>query len=275
MGFDSEGNYRSALPGSFTIHPLIQTASTTATATATGGITMEGNVMTGTRRRVAIVGTSDTSRQLAPFDDPSWEIWVLGSACGPLTNVRIDRIFEIHADAQIEGADERAFLRGNTTIPVYMQECADWVPMATEYPTEAIIKEFGRYFTNSISYMIALALYEGVDEIGVWGVDMAAGSEYAAQRPSCEYMIGIARGRGIDVFIPEVSDLLKCAELYGAETSALAVNMEARYNKLNEQLAQIRASKTEAMLNEAKIMGAMEILSYVKATWTYGGGTSQ
>ena len=68
-------------------------------------------------RKVAIVGTSDTSRSLAPHDDPSWEIWVIGSACSPAANVRIDRVFEVHSERILnEGGDglkdEMAFLRG-------------------------------------------------------------------------------------------------------------------------------------------------------------------
>lgn len=221
-------------------------------------------------RKVAIVGTSDTSRHLAPFDDTSWEMWVIGSACSPATNARIDRVFEVHNQRSLNndpGLDEElAFLR-TTTIPVWMQDIPDWVPAAVQYPTDAITKEFGHYFTNTISYMLALAIYEGVDEIGIWGVDMAHGTEYAAQRPSCEYFIGIARGRGIPVYIPPQSDLLRCGEMYGLENSNLSINLTTRYNTLAVQLAEIRRQKTEAMLNEAKVAGAMEILSYVRAAW--------
>jgi hypothetical protein len=80
-----------------------------------------------------------------------------------------------------------------------------------------------RYFTNSISFMIAYAVYEGLvcghqwDEIHVYGVDMAVGDEYIAQRPSCEYWIGIAEGMGVKVYIPDASDLCKTTFLYAWE----------------------------------------------------------
>ena len=34
-------------------------------------------------------------------------------------------------------------------------------------------------------------------------------SEFAYQRPNMEYLIGLARGRGVDVYIPERSPLTK------------------------------------------------------------------
>jgi hypothetical protein len=40
-------------------------------------------------------------------------------------------------------------------------------------------------------------------------VDMRADEEYSYQRANCEYLIGLARGKGIKVHIPEVSPLLK------------------------------------------------------------------
>jgi hypothetical protein len=44
--------------------------------------------------------------------------------------------------------------------------------------------------------------------VGIWGVDLHCESEYAYQRPNLEYLIGLARGRGMKVFIPPASALL-------------------------------------------------------------------
>ena len=41
------------------------------------------------------------------------------------------------------------------------------------------------YGTNTVTYMILLAIAEGATHIGVWGVDMAVDTEYHYQRP-CE-----------------------------------------------------------------------------------------
>jgi hypothetical protein len=106
-------------------------------------------------------------------------------------------------------------------IPVYMQNLWPEIPNAIVYPLEHMLNAFGDYFTNSISYQLALAIEEGFKEIHVFGVDMAVSSprllhdEYAHQRPSVEYFLGIARGRGIKVYIPDTADLLKTRFLYG------------------------------------------------------------
>lgn len=222
-------------------------------------------------RKVAIVGAAQTSRDMAPYDDESWEIWTLNDM-GPLAK-RIDRLFELHSRAILERDAavlqvEFDWLKANQTVPVYMAEPQDWVPMAVQFPTETILKEFGDYFTNSVSWMMALALHEGVDELALWGVDMAHGTEYAAQRPSCEYMIGLARGRGVPVYIPPQCDLLKCAEPYGLEKSTFPVSLDNRLTQLTEERTLFANRKLEAMLNEAKLDGAVEILQYVKAAWT-------
>lgn len=90
---------------------------------------------------------------------------------------------------------------------LYMQE--QYFPFAEKYPFEEVASTTGDYFNSSISYLLALAIHEGATEIGIWGVDMSAGEEYGYQKPNCEYLIGLARGKGIPVYIPEVSPLCK------------------------------------------------------------------
>lgn len=224
------------------------------------------------RRKVAIVGSSDTTRNDAPYSDPSWEIWVINDMC--LLAPRVDRVFDIHdepmilADAAInEGVrKEVEWLRANSKIDVYMRDSYDWVPRAKPYPVDEVVKEFGSYLTNTASYMIALALYEGVDEIGLWGIDMAHGTEYAAQLPSCEYFIGVARGRGVPVHVPEASTLLASRFLYGV-SNPLSADLDARIGALANTGAEWRNHEVEAKCNQAKVEGALEILHYIKATY--------
>ena len=83
------------------------------------------------------------------------------------------------------------------------------------YPVDEIISRFGLYFTSSVSYMLALAIARGARWIGLYGIDMACGSEYYHQRACCEYLIGLAVGSGITVDIPKDSALLKSRWLYG------------------------------------------------------------
>jgi hypothetical protein len=100
---------------------------------------------------------------------------------------KLTRVFDMHEAATLRDQAEQAGLP-------YV--CFD------NYPLDAIVKKFGSdYFTSSIDYMIALALYEGAKDIHIWGVDMAIPNEYDHQKPGCEYWIGYARGKGAKVAV--------------------------------------------------------------------------
>lgn len=142
----------------------------------------------GKTKRLAIVGCSD-SKSLAPYDDPDIEIWSVNNAYGHIK--RYSRWFEIHTiefdkekghfsrrwNRDFRGLDVDAYLSHLAALdcPVYMQKHWDVIPKSIAYPLDALIKHFGgdRYFTNTISYQIALAMFEGFKEVQVWGVDMA------------------------------------------------------------------------------------------------------
>ena len=167
-------------------------------------------------RKVAIVGGGPT-RALAPFDDPNWEIWAFSSR--RWRPPRITRWFELHAltDLRQQLASRKPgrrtfpeywrFLR-SLTCPVYMQRRHRAIPNSVRYPLAAVLKRFGKCFTSTASYLIALAIAEGVHAIGLWGVnpkgsDEASGDEdYSRQRAAIEYLLGVARQRGIEVVLP-------------------------------------------------------------------------
>jgi len=68
------------------------------------------------------------------------------------------------------------------------------------YPLDGVIKYTGSsYFTNTIAYMLALAIRKKVKAVNLWGVDMDAGDEWAFERPCVAYWIGQAEARGIRV----------------------------------------------------------------------------
>ena len=145
------------------------------------------NIMNRPHKKVCIVGFADTKDQ-APFDDPTWEIWGLNDLHAQLK--RYDRWFDIHDRDNIQQDYKLMRNRGETppeniglkglsklNVPVYMQDHYDDIPNSIKFPLDEITKSFpyGDYMTNSISYMIGLAILEGFEEIRVVGVDMAVG----------------------------------------------------------------------------------------------------
>lgn len=93
------------------------------------------------------------------------------------------------------------------------------------------------YFTSSIAYMLAMAVDElgPGDQLKLYGCNMNSVMEYAHQRSGCEYYLGWARAKGIDIWLPDSSPILKCF-LYGkTEQSPMTVELvEERIRKLKE-----------------------------------------
>lgn len=179
-------------------------------------------------KKVAIIGCSD-SKSEAPWDDKDWEFWGVNNLFLTLNDKPWTRWFELHTFTcqnatfsrrwkyDFRGQKVNDYMTGLSKLkcPVYMQQKWDIIPNSKIYPIKEILETFGGYFTNTISYEIALAIYMGFEEIGIYGVDMAVDTEYHHQRPSCEYFIGLALGKGIKITIPEEADLIKTRFPYG------------------------------------------------------------
>lgn len=199
-------------------------------------------------RKIAIIGKCSSSRHHAPMGMRDWEMWCLAWDPTPV----VDRLFEVHRNWRNfhgEGSDDAGFhyrwLLGQK-VPVYMMQQEPDIPMSVRYPLEEVRALVGcangkdyAYLESSIAYMMALALLEyrqgkcpnGL-KVGLWGIDLEAGTEYTYQRPNMEFLIGMARGLGVKVFIPPVSSLLSSAHdrPYGEWEPAelIAYNEKAR-----------------------------------------------
>jgi hypothetical protein len=143
------------------------------------------------------------------------------------------------------------------------------IPNAVPFPRDAVVAHFGRYFTNTVSWMIAYAILAKFQKVGVYGVDMAQDSEYAHQRPSCEFFLGWAAGAGIEVEIPKSSDLLKAPYLYGYEDGGeLNVKYSARLKELAERRASLERQRNQAHEAALQVAGAQEDTMYWQRAWS-------
>jgi hypothetical protein len=159
--------------------------------------------------KVAIVGLSPATHDKAPWGEPGWEIWGLpwDDAGWP----HMTRHFEMHDMRLLESEHSKRgdayWQRLAECDRLYMQD--DTLPNAIPYPFDEVAQTTGYYWNSSIAYALALAIHEGAEEIGVYGVDMKGDDEYGYQKPNVEYLLGLAKGRGIKVHVPEESPLLK------------------------------------------------------------------
>ena len=160
---------------------------------------------------VAIVGFAPSSMRdvTALFGDPDTEIWTLNQIYMAFPMINPDnrpddkknftRWFQIHHRSSYDQTVNRdvthhEWLARQTNFPIYMQEKNPDIPMSIEFPKDEILKNFRKYFTNTISWMLALAVKEGFKKIHLYGVDMAMDGEYSFERPSVEYFLGFVEG---------------------------------------------------------------------------------
>lgn len=241
-------------------------------------------------RKVCIVGFT-LSKEEAPFDDPSWDIRGCNNLYRPELwggeQKRFTRIYDPHSVEEIRSdPHHEAWIKAGST-PVYVTDPQpDW-PSAIRIPRDELNNTPYPYYTNTISWMIAHALYEGPpEELWLIGVDMAQGTEYAQQRPSCEYFLGLAQGMGVKVYVPKTSDLLKSAFQYGFENdSPLRTKLEVRQREVTQRRAEVQAAlanveaRKEATLKQlqaereqlihgdGQCQGVLEQIAYEKAVW--------
>lgn len=93
--------------------------------------------------------------------------------------------------------------------------------LSMAYPLRDIIDFFGTdYLGSTLDYAIAYAIYKGARELDLYGINLESGTEYTMQKPSAEFWLGVAKGRGIKVKIHGESRLLKTGnkKLYGYQT---------------------------------------------------------
>ena len=248
------------------------------------------------QKRVAIVGFAGGHAHLAPFDNPDIECWGINRLWKILPDKKFDRWFELHNLREFYENDpeHRAFLK-QFEGPVYVRSqdyhlALEWgIETAQPYPDAVILDRFFPYFNNTVSWLIALAILmndfdrhedgDGYEWMGLYGIDMAQDhvlqAEYSQQRPSCEYFIGLATGRGIEIYIPHGADLLKATHLYGYQDAGPVLEkMGSRFIELGQNKEQIRGQILQAEAQIAamngqlsQMDGAMQELGYWRKNW--------
>ena len=208
------------------------------------------------RKKVAIVGYAETSRMLAPFDDPEWSIWGMNQLYRHIP--RADRWFDIHHNWNehvVEGTDHAGWLK-QAQIPVYMVERIAEFPNSVTLPIQRLIDINGKdYFSSSIAYMIALAIAENFTHLRIFGVDLIVGDEWDYQKPNAEFWIGVASGKGMLVGIPPESALCKQTWRYGYQSQPESL---IKMTEIQSRRAYLQQKRQEAMVALANWDGALQ-----------------
>ena len=233
-------------------------------------------------KKIAILGTAPSSWKKAPFHDESWEVWGLTLLYKEVP--RWDRWFELHSVEMLEktfaAPEYMAYVKwmSEQEKPIFTFKESELLPNTIIYPKDEMVNMFGKFFfTSSIAWMLALAIYElqqhdGPKQLGIWGVDMSQQQEYDHQRKECQHFLTLARHFGIEVHLPPESDLNRSGPMYPWEDpkTPLRLKMEAREEELNERVN--RADQTMRQTNDELqfLKGALEDVKYILANWADG-----
>lgn len=230
-----------------------------------------------------------------------FEIW----GCSPAAWAQVpraDRWFEVHRwePGQAWFSPEYCrFLQNFHDGALYTGARIDDLPNATVYPIDAMEEKFSSYFmTSSLALMLALAIDtvektraarrscnpnelpplvnveeltkdDSDDIIGMWGVDMAATEEYGYQRPGCQFFILEALRRGIKVFLPPESDLMRPMPVYGiSEWDHNYIKMTQNARMLSGKAQECQRVIAEAQAQLGPLQGEMAALNQFVHTWT-------
>lgn len=233
-----------------------------------------------------------------------FQIWGCSPGCWAVVP-RATRWFELHRWEPGQawfGPEYLQFLRDFKGI-VYTGGTIPEIPGHVVYPIDTIEEKFASYnLTSSLALMAALAIHTieqvraarshhkardghdvlpaGVDPaeldkpdsddlIGMWGVDMAAGEEYAYQRPGCQNFILEAMRRFIKVYLPPESDLMRPMPVYGiSEWDHSYIKLTSRAREINQRIANHEAERAHHDEQVKGLRGEVAALQGFVSTWT-------
>lgn len=176
-------------------------------------------------KKLCIVGSQTNTRDLAPWDDPTFDIWVLNEAASKGWAKRVDAVFQLHLDVvysnpmNLSDPGHWDWLQQPHDFPIYMQEVDPRVPGAVRYPRELVKEVFftdfhleypdgkghqADYFTSTFPFVLALAILpaklsnEGPAAAGHVAIPDASGGQLLLTRYDEIHIYGIEMMAGTE-----------------------------------------------------------------------------
>lgn len=251
------------------------------------------------RSKLAIVGTHRDTRDLAPFDDPDYDIWVFNEAMSqwirnennePYKWVkRADAVFQLHTPDVYRSPNNRSdryhwdwLQEEHGNLVIYMQDNDPQVPNSMRLPIEnldgllanfrqGIDRKHRRYLTSSPSIALALGILMGYPVIEIYGCNMGSETEYQFQREGFTFWIGYALGHGIQV------DMISGDDIFDRPVYGFDGYIESPPELFKERIAQLKEEikaarqadrQAEDKLAEGWSNGAGDLITALAASKT-------
>ena len=225
-------------------------------------------------KQVVLLGTAPASMALAPIHNPDWDVWSCSPGTYPFVQTAMketDRHFELHRyepNQEWFSGGYIEFLKAYKGS-VIMSEGVQEIPNCVILDWPGYVSKYGPYFfTSSLAWMMAMAIEEKYDRIALYGVDMAATTEYENQRMGCQYFAQLAAAKGIEVGVPPESDLFRPAPLYGVcETSHVWIKQRARNIEMKQRLDAAQQTIKEKTTEMHFLQGALDDQDWQLHSW--------
>lgn len=180
------------------------------------------------------------------------ETWLINSALGTFT---ADKVFIMD---KLETMQQRypewsAKLKHTTTPIITCYKTAGY-PTSLSYPKDEVCAELqDDYFTNSVAYAIAYAIYIGsVEELYLFGADFWYPGSDAVESGAecCAYWLGVAKERGINYRLPKSSTLLDAhlTKVVDGRVTRPMYGYDFNPGEMHDKVRRGTASKQEALL---------------------------
>lgn len=207
-------------------------------------------------RRIAMIGCAPSTRNEAPWNEPTWEIWSQSEA---FQVPRLTRWFELMPLNRLK-AEYADYYNWLTKLdkPLHMRRHYDEFPASIPIQREAFEREYpSEFLSSTVAWMMAEAIDQHargqhIEAIGLWGYDMAMDAEWFSQRPGIKFFTWVAHKHKIAVYFPNGSDLAISPMSYPffADDPELA-KVRARMNDIQKKRAFARSElQKNEMTNE-------------------------
>jgi hypothetical protein len=219
-------------------------------------------------KKVCLIGTAPASMMLAPYDNPEWTIWTCSP--GTIGVPRSDRHFELHRWEPSQTWFSPGYVEWCKQHPeIMLQAPVKDVKNGHVFGWQPLVNKYGPYFfTSSLAWMMAQAFEEGFTKVALYGVDMAATTEYEMQRAGVQYFAMLGAAMGVEVGVPPESDVLRPAPLYGiCEGSHVWIKQRARNLEMNQRLQKNRAELAQLQESILFLQGALDDQDWQLHSW--------
>jgi hypothetical protein len=221
------------------------------------------------RNKLAIVGSNPLTHPIVPWDDFECDFWVFNEAAQYDWCKRTDGVFQVHKRVRyrrkhnLQHSKHWEWLQKPHDFPIWMIDIDEKVPASVKYPLQEVIDKLNceaKMFSSTMGYAIALGLFMEYDEISIYGIEVASGTEYQYQRDGLAYWVGFAQGKMGKKFIRKCGQFAFEQPLYGYEGGVYHTPEEFENRLAKLQVADISFVQAK---NDAE--NALEFV-YEKAT---------